>query len=142
MKAHLAAVTTKQLRVIDQLGNHLTAQRFYLAGGTIGILPAHVLTHPNEVRYLTLTNGVLALIDADWYDVATLFFWTQGKRGLVRQARFDLQPTGTWLARLVAGDNDRFTHVNGNPLDCRRCNLVAHYRRNRPYRHHRHLVVN
>lgn len=34
MKVYLAAVTSKQLRVIDQLGIHLTAQGFYLAGGT------------------------------------------------------------------------------------------------------------
>lgn len=51
MKAHLAAVTAKQLRVIDQLGNHLTSQRFYLAGGTA----------------LALQLGHRKSVDLDWF---------------------------------------------------------------------------
>jgi hypothetical protein len=109
----------------------------------IGTLPAHIAVHPNEVRYLRLVNGALALIDADWYDIATLMQWTQGKRGLVRQARFDLKPTGTWLARFVTFGNDHFTHLNGDPLDCRQCNIEARRRPYRPYKQYRrHLVVN
>jgi hypothetical protein len=108
----------------------------------IGTLPAAVLTHPDEVRYLRLVNGALALVDADWYDILSKMRWTQGKRGLVRRARFDLKPTGTWLARFVTGGNDSFTHLNGDPLDCRCCNIVARHRRNKPYRRQQRMVVN
>jgi hypothetical protein len=51
MKAHLAAITSRQLRVIDQLGKPLSSQGFYLAGGTA----------------LALQMGHRKSIDLDWF---------------------------------------------------------------------------
>lgn len=51
MKVHLAAITSRQLRVIDQLGSLLSAQGFYLAGGTA----------------LALQLGHRKSVDLDWF---------------------------------------------------------------------------
>lgn len=51
MKAHVATVTPKQLRVLDQLGPVLAKHRFYLAGGTA----------------LALQLGHRKSVDLDWF---------------------------------------------------------------------------
>lgn len=106
----------------------------------IGSAPATVLTHPDEVRYIQLLSGEQVLIDEDWYALASRFRWTRGRRGLVRQAREDGKPTGTWLARMVTFSNDRFTHINGDPLDCRACNIETKRRQNKPRQRRRAFI--
>jgi len=51
MKAHVSTVTAKQLRVLNQLGPILSAQSFYLAGGTA----------------LALQHGHRKSVDLDWF---------------------------------------------------------------------------
>jgi hypothetical protein len=51
MKAHVAAVTAKQLRALDQLGPVLSPQGFYLVGGTA----------------LALQLGHRKSVDLDWF---------------------------------------------------------------------------
>ncbi len=82
------------------------------------------------VREIPLTRGKVALVDDDDFDLVSTFKWcaSQDRRTWYAQSvhRVNGRRVHVRLHRIVLGVNDRsqqVDHVNGNGLDCRRCNL-------------------
>lgn len=85
----------------------------------------------DEVRELPLTQGLVALVDADVYEWASEFKWYAWRGGNTFYAIRDVRkPDGSRAAerlhRAVLGVTDRLIqvdHINGHGLDNRRVNL-------------------
>ena len=72
---------------------------------------------------LLLSNGRLAIVDAEDYPLVSRFKWWQAGPYAITWMNREMTYLHRFLLGLKKGDRRQVDHCNRNPLDNRRCNL-------------------
>lgn len=83
------------------------------------------MTSPDNTKLIPLTQGKHAIVDAADYEWLAQWKWSADKARDTYYARTRINGHHMRLHRLLLGDpkSMQIDHINGNPLDNRRCNL-------------------